>query len=126
MAREDGFTILEVIVAFAILSIFSAIFFPLMAIVFRSSGMASSMDGIISFGRAKLEVAGVENVLSETLQSGTIDGGGTWTLLVRAIAGDRASHSKVLRYQLTFEGFDSGGRSVCRLETIKLAQRKKD
>lgn len=118
--RNDGFTLVEVLVAFAILALTLAVVFRSISTGLASEQAATSATTNVLVGRSVLERIGSEIPLEPGSAEGSAAGGGHWVLTLIPVGGDGADpagSAVLLRVDLTVTGAD--GRTL-RLTTLKL------
>lgn len=87
MRRARGFTLLEVLVAFALLAAATVLLLGLLANGLRATARAERVNEAVAHARNLLDNAGRIERLRPGVQSGELDGGRfRWTLQVRPLA----------------------------------------
>jgi type II secretion system protein I len=114
---EAGFTLIEVVVAFAIVTIVLAALYQAIAGAWRGFARTQVREETLVLARAQLEAIGVEEPLQPGEHSGTYETGVAWRLTVEP-AGTASFRGRAFRVQL--EALDAGGKPVLRLDTFKL------
>jgi type II secretion system protein I len=114
---EAGFTLVEVIVAFAIVTIVLAALYQAIAGAWRGLARTQVREETLALARAQLEAIGVEEPLQLGERSGTYTTGVLWRLTVEP-AGTESMRGQAFRVLL--EALDGGGKPFLRLETFKL------
>jgi prepilin-type N-terminal cleavage/methylation domain-containing protein len=114
---EAGFTLIEVIVAFAVATIILAALYQAIAGAWRGFARTQVREETLALARAQLEAIGVEGPLQPGERSGTYATGIAWRLTVEP-AGTASSRGRAFRVLL--EALDAGGKPLLRLETFKL------
>ena len=118
--RNRGFTLIEVLVALAILGLSFAVLFRAMSTGLRNEQAAESATTRVLAGRSVLERVGVEIPLEPGTLEGTLAHGGSWVLTLTPLHRDAASMTASLfRAELTVTGDDGG---LLHLTTIKLGR----
>jgi prepilin-type N-terminal cleavage/methylation domain-containing protein len=115
--REAGFTLIEVVVAFVIVTIILAALYQAIAGAWRGYARTQMREQALALARAHLEAIGIEEPLQPGERTGTYTAGLTWQLTVEP-AGTESSKGRAFRILL--ETLDPGGRPLLRLETFKL------
>jgi type II secretion system protein I len=114
---EAGFTLIEVVVAFAIVAIILAALYQAIAGAWRGFARTQVREETLALARAQLEAIGVEEPLQPGERSGTYATGVAWRLTVEP-AGTASLRGRAFRVLL--EALDIGGKPLLRLETFKL------
>jgi len=118
MRRHDaGFTVVEVVVAFAIVTIVVAALYPAIAGAYRSYARAQVREQTMALARAQLEAVGIEGPLQPGESTGRYPTGVAWRLAVEPV--DASSH-RGRAFRIVLETLDLGGQPLLRLETFKL------
>ena len=120
--RTSGFTLIEALVAFAILGLSLAVLFRSMSTGLTNEQVASGATARLLAGRSVLERVGIEIPLEQGITEGALDTGDDWILTLTRIAGespepDGPLAAVLFRVDLTLTGTD--GRSL-HLSTFKL------
>lgn len=125
MNGQRGFSLLEVLVAFAILSISLGVLLQVFATGLRNAGMADDYTQATLYAESILAAIGRETPLSEGERSGPVNDRFSWRSTVSAFSDGMPDPEKTrLRaYKVSVEVFWPGllqPRSVL-LETLRLA-----
>jgi general secretion pathway protein I len=115
--REAGFTLVEVVVAFAIVTIILAALYQAIAGAWRGYARTQLREQALALARTHLEAIGIEEPLQPGERTGTYATGLAWRLTVEP-AGTASSRGRALR--IVLEALDPGGKPLLRLETFKL------
>lgn len=91
--RSRGFTLLEVLVAFAILSLTLLVVFRIYSTGFRSIAAADWKLQAVEIAKSKLAGIGIETPLAPGIISGTADGGYAWQLSVSPYVASGAANA---------------------------------
>lgn len=123
--RQAGFSLLEVLVAFAILGISLGVLLQAFATGLRNAGMADDYSRATLYAESILAAIGRETPLGEGNHSGPIDDRFSWRSSVTPYVDDMPDPeiTKVRAYRVGVEVFWEGSsqtRSVA-LETLRLA-----
>jgi general secretion pathway protein I len=123
--RQCGFSLLEVLVAFAILSVSLGVLLQVFATGLRNAGVADDYSRATLYAESILAAIGREVPLAEGERSGPVNDRFSWRSTVSAFAEDMPAHEKtqVRAYRVRVEVFWPGLiqiRSVT-LETLRLA-----
>jgi type II secretion system protein I len=115
--REAGFTLVEVLVAFAIVTLVLAALYQAIAGAYRGYARVQVREQTLTLARAQLEAVGIEGPLKPGETTGTYGTGVVWRLAVEPVetAADRGRAFRIL-----LEGWDAAGKPLLRLETFKL------
>jgi len=118
---EAGFTLVEVLVAFAILSMALAGLYQALAGAHRGDARTKTYMQALAFARAHLETVGMEPPPAAGQSSGVYAEGLAWRLSVeRAGAGGRKGQA----FRVVLEALDKAGKPLLRLETFRLGPRE--
>jgi len=118
MRRHDaGFTVVEVLVAFAIVTIVLAALYQTVAGAYRGYARVQVREQTLALARAHLEAVGIETPLQLGESTGTDATGVPWHLTVEPV--ETASY-KGRAFRVMLQALDRGGRSLLRLETFRL------
>lgn len=118
MRRWDaGFALVEVVVAFAIVTIILAALYQAVAGAYRGYARVQVREHTLALARAQLEAIGIEAPLRPGESSGTYTTGVAWHLTVEPV--ETASY-KGRGFRVLLQTLDSGGRPLLGLETFKL------
>src|SRR5262249_29749291 len=118
MRRHNaGFTVVEVLVAFAIVTIVLAALYQTVAGAYRGYGGGQVGEQTLVLARAQLEAVGIEPPLQPGESTGTYATGVAWHLTVEPV--ETVSY-KGRAFRVLLQALDRGGRSILRLETFKL------
>jgi len=77
--RQGGFSLLEVLVAFAILSLSLGVLMQIFSSSLRSSGLSDRYSGALIVAESRLAAAGVEGKMQPGTEEGTTDSGYHWS-----------------------------------------------
>lgn len=125
MRRQRGFSLLEVLVAFAILSISLGVLLQVFATGLRNAGLAGDYTQATLYAESILAAMGRETPLTEGERSGPVNERFSWRSVVSAYAEGLPDPEKIRAraYRVRVEVYWPGlgqNRSVT-LETLRLA-----
>jgi general secretion pathway protein I len=125
---EDGFSLLEVLVAFAILSISLGVLLQVFSGGLRNAALSEEYTYAVLHAESLLAAVGREDELIEGIEAGEIDETYSWRLTVTPYVEDEFNQDdfEVNPYWVVMEvfwGSDERRRSVV-LETLRLAPRE--
>jgi type II secretion system protein I len=115
--HDAGFTVVEVLVAFAIVTIVLAALYQTVAGAYRGYARVQVREQTVVLARAQLEAVGIETPLQPGESTGTYATGVAWHLTVEPV--ETASY-KGRAFRVLLQALDRGGQSLLRLETFKL------
>jgi prepilin-type N-terminal cleavage/methylation domain-containing protein len=115
---EAGFTLIEVLVAFAIVALVLAGIYQALAGAYRGETRAQVQERVLALARAHLEAIGIEQPLEPGETTGTYHTGLAWHLTVAPVA---PLSDKGQAFHIVLETQGADGRPLLRLETFKLA-----
>ena len=120
--REQGFSLLEVIVAMAIGLAAIAIIYRMIGDSFRASSRVQALQATVGVARSHLDALGSDGLLTPGITTGTYENGIRWRLSVADLSS-RPGEPKTQRpYWITLVTIDRAGVPVLRLETAKIAR----
>jgi len=118
---EAGFTLVEVVVAFAIVSLVLGGLYQAMAGAWHGVARTQVREQALALARAHLEAIGVEQPATPGMTAGTYATAGiAWRLAVEPIE-TRGYKGRAVR--IVLETLDQAGNPLVRLETFKLGPR---
>ena len=119
---KDGFTLLEVLVAFGILSVSLGLVYQIFFSSLERTEQSVNMQDALAFAQSRLAVIGTEIPLENRTMSGQSDQGFDWSLeMIERQAGERSAREWRL-YDAAIEVTwrDAGRQRDVRLATVKL------
>jgi len=120
--REGGFTLIETLVALAIMAIAMGAFYSSMTLSYRAANQVKLHQVALAMARSHLDSIKRESSIEPGSSSGTYVNGLQWRLKIEALAPDSSRPSTSAQpYRVFLEAFDPHGGSLVRLETVKLA-----
>ena len=120
---EAGFTLVEVVVAFAVVVLVLASIYHAVAGAYRGEARAQVRYQALAQTRAHLEAIGIEQPFDLGETTGTYVTGMAWRLTVTPV---EALAHKGQAFRLVLEPLDHGGHPLLRLETFKLRPRPQE
>jgi general secretion pathway protein I len=121
--REAGFTLVEVVVAFAIVTIILAALYQAIAGAYRGYARIQLREQALALVRAQLEAVGSEEPLQPGERTGTYATGVAWRLTVEPA---ETASSRGRAFRVVLEALDPKGKSLLKLETFKLDRQPAD
>jgi type II secretory pathway pseudopilin PulG len=115
--RDAGFILVEVVVAFAIVTIILAALYQSVAGAYRGYARVQVREQTLALARAHLEAVGIEAPLDPGESTGTYATGVAWHLTVEPV--ETASY-KGRAFRVLLQALDPRGQPLVRLETFKL------
>ncbi len=122
--KESGFTLLEFLIAFAILTLFLTSGLMAVAVAIQSDRQASFLTITSMLAKSKLAAAGIDFPLRPGSTSGRFENGYAWEARVRnyrSVALDKDRHVLGFWVEVTVHEPRAGGRSFS-LGSIEIAQ----
>jgi Tfp pilus assembly protein PilV len=117
---DAGFTVLEALIAFAILSLSLIALYESIGLAYRATGSATKREQLLALAKSELDVARTIDDASPKERSGKIADGGSWR-----IYSEPASTTAVLQGPqaewLIFEATDADGKPALRLRDVRIA-----
>ena len=123
MRDEAGFTLVEVIVAFAVVVLVLASIYQAVVGAYRGEARAQVRERALAQARAHLEVIGVEHPVEPGESTGSYATGVAWRLTVTPV---EVLAYKGQAFRIVLEPLDESGNPLLRLETFKLATRAQE
>ncbi len=125
---SGGFTLIEVLVAFAVLAVSLGVVFQIFSTGTRASRAAEAYTHATLLAESKLAAVGVEEPLEDGERTGEFDNGFRWRLAVRPYRLDgqeRDGAAALLAYEIgvTVLWHDGGGPKSVSLTTLRLKPR---
>jgi prepilin-type N-terminal cleavage/methylation domain-containing protein len=120
---EAGFTLVEVIVAFAVVVLVLASIYQAVAGAYRGEARAQVRDRALAQARTHLEVIGIEQPFELGETTGTYVTGVAWRLTITPV---EALAYKGQAFRILLEPLDHRGHPLLRLETFKLRPRPQE
>lgn len=126
--RSRGFTLLEVLVAFAVLAVSLAVVFQIFSTGMRGSRDAESYARAVMLAESTLERFLAETPIAEQDVSGELDDGYAWSASARPLAARRSDNAGwgavyPLEVVVTVAWGEPGRRRSVSLATLRLARR---
>jgi prepilin-type N-terminal cleavage/methylation domain-containing protein len=118
--REAGFTLVEVVVAFAIVAMVLAGLYSLMAGALRGEAGAAVRNQALAAARAHLESIGIEQPLTAGETTGVYATGVPWRLAIEPV--ETLSY-RGQAFRVVLEPLSPTGKPLARFETFKLVPR---
>lgn len=115
--RDAGFTVVEVVVAFAIVTLALAAIYQAISGGYRGYARAQVREQTLALARAQFEAIGSEEPLQPGESAGTYTTGVAWRLAVEPV--ETAAY-RGRPFRILLEALDHGGQPLLRLETFKL------
>ena len=122
---QDGFVVLEALVAFAVLVLVLVVFYESLAGNYRMAALLRERDLALAEGRSHLQGLGRAIPVREGVDSGEYPSGVRWRMVARPLpAPPRTDGMPVVkRYLVTLVVTGTGGRRLTRLQTIVFDER---
>ena len=121
-SQEDGFSLIEVLVAFIIVTLGLVSFYAALALHLRQMNEASMRNQTTGYALSQIEEIGNAIPVEAGTASGSYPNGARWRLSIRNMTANPGSAAIPARpLNIDLEIFDPRGRPLTRLKTIKLA-----
>jgi prepilin-type N-terminal cleavage/methylation domain-containing protein len=121
-AREAGFTLIEVLVAFVILSVALMGLYDTLGVSYRSANATRVQEEAVAVGRSQLDRIGRDIPITVGALTGQLSDGSTWRI---EIAPRDAASSQLRLYQrflVTYEAHTTDGRRLVQLTSFRVAR----
>lgn len=122
MKGEDGFTLIEVLVAFAILSLALVGLYDTLGVAYRSANAARMQEEALAVGRSQLARIGADIPAKAGKLSGALSDGSLWQVVITEIAVNRSITPLYHRLAVTYEARDAKHRPIVQLKTFRIAK----
>ncbi len=120
--RDDGFTLIEVLVAFAILSLALAGLYDTLGGAYKSANASRMQEEALAAGRGLLDRIGADMPVSAGRFAGTLSDGSPWQVVVSLIPTGASAVPLYQRFAVVFNARDAKGRLIVVLKTIRIAK----
>lgn len=120
--REQGFALLEMVVAMAIISLALATFYRTSGGAFRAASRVQTLQTTIVFARSQLDAVGSDGLLETGTTSGVYQNGVRWQLSVADLTNGLQTANALRPYWITLIAKDRSGAPLIKLETAKVAR----
>ncbi len=126
--REDGFVMLEALVAFAVLSLVLVLFYEALAGNYRTAALTRERDLALAEARSHLQGLGLAMPIRAGGSSGVYHSGAFWKMEAAPLPPpERGDGMPPLpRYLVTLEVRNREGRQLTRLQTVVIDRRMRD
>jgi general secretion pathway protein I len=114
---EDGFALIEVVVAFTIVTIILAALYQAIAGAWRGYARTDRGEQTLAHASAQLEAIGVGEPMQPGESSGSYATGAAWQLTVEPV---RTASQRGRVFRLLLKVHDPAGKPLLQLETFKL------
>ncbi len=118
---EEGFALLEVLVAFAIVTLGLVSIYAAVAGHFRAKREVVARQAALADTASHLDLIGTQAIAEEGTIDGTYDDGIRWKLTVTEMAAAGVTLARPMRVVL--QAFDQRGKPLLRLKTVRFAVR---
>ena len=120
--ESDGFSLVEVLVAFAIASLGLVTFYNALAGHYRQVGEAGVALGTLAHAQSHLEMIGTSIDPEPGKTAGRYDNGSEWRLTISPLPSNDAPGVRIVRpMRVVLEAFSRSGHRIVRLKSIRLA-----
>jgi general secretion pathway protein I len=118
---EDGFTLLEVLIAFSITSMALITLYAALGFHWRDVAEANLRETTLSLARSHLDALGAERTLSPGQTRGTYANGVAWRMVVAPLSVDaERAQAGPVPAAVTLDAADRRGRRLVHLKFYKL------
>lgn len=117
---DAGFTLVEVLVAFAIVSLCLASLYSALALHSSQIAVTDMHRQTLAFARTHLDSFGESLPAEGSPTTGRYPNGTRWQLSIRAVSVDGAIDAASRPFFVALEVFDRSGHSVIVLDSIKM------
>ena len=121
-SHQQGYALLEVIVAMAIASVALATIYRTIGDGLRAASKVKTMQAAVVAARTHLDALGSEGVLGAGTTTGTYGNGVRWRLTIADLSGPKADATSLRPYWIKLVAIDRSGAPLLNLETAKIAQ----
>lgn len=119
-SAQSGFSLVETLVALAIIALALPAFYRTVANAYRASAASQLQDTALQLARSQLDKAIADENLKPGIMEGMGDNGIGWRLSVASLDPDNPVS---FTYWLTLETVSSTGGQLVKLETVKIGRR---
>jgi general secretion pathway protein I len=119
---EDGFTLIEVLVAFAILSLALVGLYDTLGGAYMVARSSRMQEEALAAGRSQLDRIGGDVPVRTGMLSGLLSDGSPWEVVIIPIRASASREPIYQRYSVVFDARDVTGRSILQLKTIRIAK----
>ena len=120
--NEAGFTVIEALVAFAILSLALVGLYDALAVAYHSANASRMQEEALAVGRSQLERIGSDIPAKPGKLSGSLSDSSPWQVVITEIASNGSTPSLYQRYAVAYEARDAQNRPILQLKTIRIAK----
>lgn len=123
-SRDDGFTLVEVLVAFVILSGAIILSFQVFSDGLRRLAVVETRMKEVNIARAELERVSAHGTMSEGVQTGTTDGV-MWKISIKNLANDPSGKSsRIIAFEVNVDVIEPAGKgkAISVINTIILSR----
>ncbi|MEQ1694529.1 MAG: prepilin-type N-terminal cleavage/methylation domain-containing protein [Hyphomicrobiaceae bacterium] len=120
--RDEGFTVIEVLVAFAILSLALVGLYDTLAVAYRSANATRLVEEALAVGQSQIERIGNDVPLANGSLKGALSDGSPWEITVRETPGEAATGRAYARYAVVYEATNRDGARLLQLRTMRISR----
>lgn len=118
---DAGFTLIEVLVAFATATLGIVVLYSTLAGYQRQAAAADMRERILAQAQSQLDAVGISTPLSPGVTGGVYPNGASWRMTVTHVGGQEPNQKSTgLPMQVILETFDAGGHAIVKLKTVVL------
>lgn len=118
---DAGFTLIEVLVAFATATLGIVVLYSTLAGYQRQAAAADMRERILAQAQSQLDAVGISTPLSPGVTGGVYPNGASWRMTVAPIGRQELSpKGSGVPMQVVLETFDAGGHAIVRLKTVAI------
>ena len=124
--HEAGFSIIEAIVSFAIVSLVLVSLYEAIGAAYRGTALVNQRARVVALASAKLEALGTSIPLRADHRKGRFEQGIAWDVNLEPLGAPRRQQQYAIQpYWVRLRAINRRGNVLIELETVKLARQKR-